>query len=393
MIRFATLATAALLLAAPALVAQIHVPGDFDDLQEAIDAAQYGDVIVVTGGDYGPFVIDKPLTLVGSASDRPVLRTYSTMEFQSQPEPSFDGPVTLAGPGAGTVTIAGFDIGGDELFWEYQQAPPAIRGGGFDALHVLHCDVAAPAWTNYGNPNAAPGIEVDLPYLLVRDSRVVGGKAGWNGGFDSNTLMPGDAGIESTGDVELFDAHVIGGEGYDNTYDNYFLPTECSQVNDGKGGTGVVTPGTLRAARSVIEGGPGAEVKVDDGPGVGAFLCQKEDGEVMEVGAYVELDDSLQGSGALVPNSTWTLRSDSASTSSALLLVSVEPVAPQATFAGALYMPPTELWTVPIATGGAVLTVPVRDDPGLLGATVVIQRYDLSEGTLSRPVHATFLGE
>lgn len=387
-------ATILLVITAPALSAQLQVPQDHASIQGAIDAASAGDVILVNGGDHGPFVIDKPLTLIGSASDRPVLRTYSVMEFQSLPAPSFDPPVTLAGPGFGVVTLAGFEIGGDELFWEYQDSAPAIGGGGFDGLRVLHCEVAAPEWSNLGNPFFSPGIDVDVAHLLVRDSSVVGGKAGFNGGYWMPTLPSGGAGILSTGDVDLFDSHVRGGEGFDNVYDHAVLsgPGVCEDISDGEGGPGVSTPGVLRVSGSTIEGGPGADVYVDKDD-VTTFLCQRPDGAPLDVGQMLALDESLSGDGPLVPLTHWTLSSISASSTEAFLVLSLAPSAPVATSVGPLYMPIDALFLLPVATGETSLSFPVRDDPALLGATVVIQRYDLSDAALSRPVHATFLGE
>ncbi len=43
----------------------IHVPWQFANLQDAINFADPGDVILVDGGTHGPIVVDRPLTIVG----------------------------------------------------------------------------------------------------------------------------------------------------------------------------------------------------------------------------------------------------------------------------------------------------------------------------------------
>lgn len=386
------LGAASLLLCAPLLSAQLRVPQDFATIQDAIDGAVTGEVILVTGGEHGPFVIDKPLTIIGSDSARPLLRPYNTMEFQSLPAPSYDPPVTLAGTGSGTVTLAGLDIGG-ELWWEYQTSAPAIGGGGFDELRVLHCNVKAPTWPTLGNPFSSAAVDVDVAQLLVRDSVVVGGKAGFNGGWISFDVPVGGAGIRSTGDVQLFDSAVRGGEGFDVTF---FDPTSsgpasCDQLSNGDGGVGIVTPGTLHVATSLIEGGPGADVHVDDDVTVN-FLCTRPDGELIDVGQSVSMDDDLTGSGPLVPDTHWTLHSISPSATGGLLMISAQPIPPVASAAGLLYMQPGQFTLAPIGLSAVDVTFAIRDEPALYGATVVVQRYDFAQGSLSRPVHATLVG-
>lgn len=106
---------AAMVLAtAPSLFAQAgpttwHVggagPGNFAAIQEAIDAAAPGDVVLVEAGNYAPFVLDKGLTILGR---RPGPGTVGTLVSWY---PTFGTSRVHDIPSAETVVLADMNIG------------------------------------------------------------------------------------------------------------------------------------------------------------------------------------------------------------------------------------------------------------------------------------------
>jgi len=109
------------MLAAP-IGAQIDVPGDYPDLQTAVDNASPGDVIVIHGG-----------TWIGSAT-LPALTIDRAVAVIGDPAPSFEPgsggigqqppAVLLAGPGSGVVVLANVHIGGQTLGFQWGIAGP-----------------------------------------------------------------------------------------------------------------------------------------------------------------------------------------------------------------------------------------------------------------------------
>jgi OOP family OmpA-OmpF porin len=61
---------AVVLLSGAAWAKEINVPGDFSKIQEALNAAEPGDVILIAGGDYTEnLLITKSVTLQGAGRD------------------------------------------------------------------------------------------------------------------------------------------------------------------------------------------------------------------------------------------------------------------------------------------------------------------------------------
>lgn len=360
--------------------AQIHVPGQFVVLQDAVDAALSGDVIVIDGGTHAPVVIDKPLTLVGVNGNRPLIESPAGIDVPC---------VSLAGSGRGAVTLANIHFDGETDGSVFSQSPPVIAGSGFDALHLLHCDVQPFEWVFLTGLGAAETtVSVAVPFLLVQDSVIVGGQGGVDFAFDFTP--PGAPAIEASGDVAIFDSVVQGGAGADDVmpYD-LIQSAACSELG-GKGATGVVAGGTLYRSGSLISGGAGASIWAFIA-GFGSFpFCIAAAGADVDVGTVVDFPgDLMLASGPMIEGANFQLAFSAFPDT--LLLIGLAPSAPQSVGPGLLFTDPNLMLAVPIPLFGVtVLTLPIPSDPGAAGAVLCFQTYSSFEG-LSRPVFAAYL--
>ena len=206
-----------LALAAPAS-AEINVPGDFATVQEAIDAATPGELIIVHGGVHGPIRIDKPLTIQGVKTGTP---------FPQSPlfkiDPSLCCPVPpvieLVGPGSGEVVLAG--IRTDGVFSPWGSAPfmnrNAIRGSGFDALYIFDSNLLAPTMPSDGMDDSPgiPAVDVwNLPYVYVRNSQILGSDADSAEEWGTCKAAAGGTGlIAKSSTVVVSRSQIVGGQG------------------------------------------------------------------------------------------------------------------------------------------------------------------------------------
>jgi len=236
------------LLAFPgvALADVIHVPGDHADLQDAIDAANPGDVIVVHGGTFGSITIDKPLTVLGSPP--PLLEPTSMGS-------GYLSPIVLAGAGSGDVVLSQIHTGGVAVGFSHSQTTPGISGGGFDELHVYDCDIHSPEWCCLtGLGPGRPGIAVTVPFVIVERSTVTGSATS----IDDTMLVsgwPGPPGIDAPNStVVVLDSTVHGGASAEFTYPSPQCGGDCP---NGNGGTGVVAD-VLYSADTALLGGAAA---------------------------------------------------------------------------------------------------------------------------------------
>jgi len=245
MLRSLVVVFASTLLSSVAL-AQIHVPGDFADLQDAIDAASPGDVIVVHGGTFQAITIDKALTLLGSPP--PLL----------EPTPNGSGylaPITLAGPGSGEVVLSRIRTGGTAVGFTQSFNTAGILGGGFDELHLYDCDVHSPEWCCLtGLGTGQPGVSVTVPFVLVERSSVTGSATNID-----DTMMtsgwPGPPGIDApSSTVVVLDSSVRGGASAEFTFPSFDCGGSCP---NGSGGAGVVAD-VLYYSDSALDGGAAA---------------------------------------------------------------------------------------------------------------------------------------
>ena len=386
----------ALLILATSVVAdQVRVPEDFSTLQAAVNAAQPGDVIIVTGGVHPPVVINKALTLVGDWSDRPVIRPASPGE-ETNPFVQ-DAAVTLAGPGSGTVTLSMFELAGTADASYFGTAGQALSGGGFSEVRVVHCELVAPSWfqpTGIGLAPHAIALDGDVGWLLVSQSTVIGGEGTYDAAPSGPLTLPsGGDGIRAPStSVTVVDSFVRGGDGMDVVYNGgIYAPTGCDDVSGGLGGRGVVAS-ALHHAASQLMGGDGAELNVFSPLGGLFYLCTRPSGAAIAgMSDVVDLPGTLFGSGAMVSGSTWTL-TWFASSPSVLLVLSPALVPPlDVGSKGLLFMDPNQLFFIALPGAGLMNTsFPVPADMSLLGWPLALQIYDAQVG-LTRPVYSSFV--
>lgn len=356
-------------------LAQIHVPGDFAEVQDAIDAASPGDVIVVHGGTFASITIDKPLTLLGSPA--PLFEPTSSGS-------GYLSPIRLAGPGSGEVVLSNVRTDGIAVGLSHSLTTAGIGGGGFDELHVYDSDIRSPQWCCLtGLAAGQPGISVSVPFVLVERSTVLGSAFGSDGtlGFSG---WPGPPGIQvSSGTVVVLDSTVRGG---DSSPEFYHPTLNCGGFcPDGSGGPGVVAD-VLYSSDSALLGGAAARWH----DYMSNPCCSSGSvGEPFVANTAIELYDQLDADGPPRLGETYVLRLSGVTASRAsgphaeprvILWVSDEGIDPPVNVPGrgALFLSgtPTSLGVFP-ATGNIELPIPL--DLSLLG-------YEVAFQLLGRPV-------
>ncbi len=297
----AWLASVLPLLAFPSAAAELRVPGDYPNLQAAIDAAAAGDVIVVsTGYTQDPVVIDKALTILGD----PMFSVRTECGFPGActdcPEP--DHAFRLAGPGTGRVVIGNAQTTSFDCFYP----AASIGGGGFDELHLFNVEfhpVSGQTGLGYGSST----IQVDVPHVLVEGSSIRGGIVDCDhcSGFLYDVVY---AAIEAPASaVTILNSEVVGGG------NAYFCCQGCTcpagLPEGGKGGNGVVASEVFVDSASTVAGGAGSTFYAYPGPaGTGGVACgKKRDGVAFIAGAVHALPGAVTGSGATRLGGTFTL--------------------------------------------------------------------------------------
>ena len=205
----------------------LALPGDPPTAQELIDQAAPGSVVYLRPENrmdgMHPLVITKPLFLF--AKPRRYVAYTNTPVFCGNLNPA----ILLQGSGLGTVALYNFDITGS-FFSQIPEActgtgpAPRIMGTGFESLELYNCTVISPEPIGElncpvggecyfeGSLHGASAIDVDIDHVLVVGCRITA-SPGWT--WDECRFsddIPGSAGIDASGSVEVFDSAIIGSE-------------------------------------------------------------------------------------------------------------------------------------------------------------------------------------
>lgn len=238
-----------MLLTALFLCVQLHVPGDFVHLRDAVRAAPAGGTVIVHGGVHPSLVFDRPITLVGSPR--------ATIEGAAEFFGSYGEAITLYGPGPvkGDVTLINLRIGTRGAGTVLPSEPASIYAYALwlRQLRVIDCDVRGAAYP--------PGITARFPVGLGSRPGIV---LGW----------PALLWLERS-----------------------FVGASDSGTGDVAGGYAVLAPGSVvLALGSHLAGGDAAHALVGQGgrlsSGGGAIVC----GELYEHASRFELGDGAPGS-------------------------------------------------------------------------------------------------
>ena len=356
---------------------QFDIPGDFDTVQQALDAVPADSTLVIHGGTWRELVITKPVVLVGDPA--PLIQIFCG---SSQPA------IRLDGPGHGAVVLEDVRVEWTSQAETCGAPPPLIAGSGFDQLLVLSSTVLGSNAIGLDPASGNAAVSVDVGAVLVADSVIAGGDSTTCpfccvGG---NCLAPsGSAGLVApTASVTVLDSTVRGGRADDQSFVNTSLsdcPTSCAQLaNAGHGGTGIVAQ-SVYVANSTIVGGGGATYTCD----TSSLSCPQPAGDPLQAAQVELLSGSLMAGGAPRLGQDWSV-TWSTSGLVALLGLSLGVTAPKAFgVQNWLYMDLSNTFVsaVPGAQQSVQWTVPHQ--PELIGVVITLQIFDPGEG-LSRPI-------
>ncbi|HTE06708.1 MAG TPA: hypothetical protein VK824_10965 [Planctomycetota bacterium] len=366
------------------LGAQVHVPGDFPTIQDALDAVPDGAIIIVHGGIHGSIHIDRPVTLLGDPM--PVIRTSCCEPFSEIELPA----IRLDGPGHGSVVLQRVATQGKVQDGFETAGGAGITGGGFDELLVLHADIAGSDGASAfggGQLPGGPGIDVSVPYVMVTDSTVRGGSSNYPD--DPQSTLDGTAGLRAPGaSVAVLDSHVSGGGIGHVTFGFTAACPTCSQILGGEGGTGVLA-GTLFTAHSTIEGGAGAECFCF----AGTFtpICTKPAGAALLVDALQDLSGELSATTPFEIGESSTLQWSARGAPAMLLVAFGTQVPEEHPGLGLLFLDPARAAFVMLDSGAALSEiVRIPPDATLVGLIATLQLFDPAVG-LGPPVIAAFV--
>jgi hypothetical protein len=371
MLRLDPLASLFFLLAGPTLASAqlIDVPGDYTDLQDAIDAASPGATILVHGGTFQTLTIDKALTIIG------------------QPAPLIEGapsgatflpPITLAGPGTGEVVLARIRVEDTVNGLFVANNAPAITGGGFSELHVHDSFIHAPEWFNLtGLGIGEPGIEVSVPFVMIERSDVKGAATNIDDTIGT-TAWDGAHGITAPGTVAVYDSVVTGGDSGLFNHPNVLCDFVCP---GGSGGNGIVADRVFHSD-STITGGFGAAWLSQ----AGFICCGGPNGIPVMATTEVSQPNLLDAEGPLRVGGSYLLQLSAASPLAILRLsrgINNPVLLPQ----GYRFLDPSTTVSLGTVPTPGTFALPIPGDPALIGQIIALQLVHPNTG-FSRPVAA-----
>lgn len=206
--------------------------GDFVDIQDAVDAASDGDLVIVRGGIYGGFNLTKSLTILGTPSERPDLF----------------GPVTIAG-------VDRFDL--SQLVFYGNVRVEAVP----QRSRIQSC-------LSLGDTFEVVGVSE----LFLRDTEIYGERAWPNGG-------PGVQ-VSGASRLCLVESRIEGGDAFGLS--SSIVDCDESQFATGGDACVVSQSSELVFADSILQGGQNIHCNgIDTGPGVeGRSLVLSEQSRV-----------------------------------------------------------------------------------------------------------------
>ncbi|MEM7307318.1 MAG: hypothetical protein AAF682_11640 [Planctomycetota bacterium] len=354
--------------------AQIYVPGDYSNLQAAVNAAAPEEVILVSG-IHESVVVKKPLTILGNPTFTITSGCASTC-FDCPPD---DNAFRLQG-GGGRLVLGGFT----SQSMDCNYPAPVLGGGGYDEVHLLDATIQIQAGQS-GLGHGASAIDVDVPYLLVSGSTIAA--SGSDSDHCSGFLYNDEAtGIKNPGGmVMLVGSTVRGGDGGQLCC----VLCACPDVEPsmgGIGGDGVVADAVYLAG-STVDAGVGATFLAYPAgkpylPAGTPTACATQPSGIDILAATVEvLGGPLSGPSRAPVGGAYTLEWELPGPG-AFLLFSLGLTEPRTNAYGVTLLDRTSMIQLGILTTGtpSAKTYPVPPLPELIGAEFGFQAWDASLG-------------
>ncbi len=351
----------------------IEVPGDFEGVQDAIDAAQAGDTIVVEFDVWsGPFVITRPLTIVGG----------STMPYFRPGGAGSTGELfVLDGPGKGTVVFSNVIIGA-QIGGNFEEGAASITGGGFEALHIYDSVVQGSPWSD-NMSFVRPGvdaIDVSVPLVWIERSEIRGGDTDNYDAYPHSQGFDAGHGLVTTGTAVVIDSLIDGGNGTVIRWDGDGCPQDCP---GGDGGDGIVCD-QLISSNSTFDSGFSSSWDQRTG---GVWCCRGESGIAMQTQQHLTMDQDLTGSGMPQLGNSYTL-DWTIPGSTGLLFFAVAPRTPEVA-RGDLWCLGASATVVAAVASPSNLTLDLPVDPVWTGTEFVFQI--MTSEAISRPLAGTLV--